>query len=75
MNAVILIPWNCEDETQATYICSYILGCTCRMDLIQSALDRGVSKVSQKNLFVVFGPFLQFLGRFEAKSFTQIKSD
>ena len=35
------------------------------MDLIQSALDRGVSKASQKNLFVVFGPFFTSVDSFE----------
>ena len=39
--------------------------CTCRMDLIQSALDRGVSGASQKTFPDKFGSFLTSPDSFE----------
>ena len=61
MNAVILGSKVNEDETLATCICLYILGSTCRTDLIQRALDRTVPWQSNAPFPNVFGPFFTSL--------------
>ena len=65
MNAVILGSKVNGDETQATYICLYILGSTCRTDLIQSALDRTVSRLSNARSLNIFESFFTTLDNFE----------
>jgi len=65
MNAVILGSKVNVEQTQATYICLYILGSTCRTDFIQSALDRTVSRESNALFPNVFGPFFTSLDDFE----------
>ena len=68
MNVVILSPWVIDDETQSSCTRSYTSGYMCRMDLIQNALDRGVSQVSQECFLMCFGPFLVSPGGFQVKN-------
>ena len=46
---------------------------TYRTHLTQSALDKAVSRASQKIFPIVFGPFLDSLGGFEVKSFVEFR--
>ena len=65
MNAVILGSKVNDDETQATYICLYILRSTCRTDLIQNALNRTAFWQSGARSLNIFESFFTTLDNFE----------
>ena len=65
MNVLILIPWINGDEIKGLLQKIYKLCSTCRMDLIQRALERGGSQHSNARFRDAFGLFFASLEGFE----------
>ena len=69
LNAVILGPWNNEDEIQVVFIKIYIGTSTCRTHLIRCALDRSKSVLSTEFFPDILKTFLTPLDYFEVRKF------
>ena len=59
---VILSTWSFDDIFANFYTCEYISTTTCRMNFIQSALNKYMSQVSDALFPTSFGPFLESVG-------------